>query len=755
MNVMKLLEIEMKMSYNKMYCCLRNGRGVNTVKAKRRIAGLLAACMAMSVMLCGGASADSVTVTADKLNVREAADSSSRTLGVVRRGDELSFVSKVGSWYQVKFDRRLGFVMENYVDIDLAELEADVAQNTEAMSAAGRTTERVNIRELPEVDSKIVKVAPKKGKVEIIGRCGAWYQVKYDGKTGYLMGDYLELIEEPVQTPAPTPSPEATAEPTPAPEATAAPVQPEEPDRETIYDAPVSGRTNARVNMREGASTKDKIVKVLGDGETVSILGELDGWYKVSAGGKEGYVIGECVEQIKADGEGEEDKPSGSDETVYPAPVVGVATARVNMRKSPSVDAKIVKVIGNGQSVTIEGENGGWYKVTSDGREGYVSKSYLIVKKDEGGETVTPDDGFVGYPAERSGTVTARVNMRKSASTSASILKVLSEGAKVTVTGEQGDFYQVQSGGKSGYIARAYVRLAPADSEEAQPEDEKIYSAAKNGMTTVSVNMRAEPEGKILHTLSADTLVTLIGERGSWYKVSYKNDTGYISKSYVKERDGLTDTDGEGTKAWITATSVNMRKGPGTKYGVIRVLRRGAEIQYYAISEGWYLIKAGSDTGYVSADYVSTANPDGDSGEEEGKIILSDWFKGEIQDVLKRGDEGVITDVKTGLKFRFTRTGGYYHADAQPSTSGDTEIMFRIYGNKWKWDRRAIWVTVDGKTYAASMNGMPHGETDSITGNNFDGCFCIHFLNSKTHAGDRVDSAHQECVQEAYKAGKK
>jgi hypothetical protein len=80
--------------------------------------------------------------------------------------------------------------------------------------------------------------------------------------------------------------------------------------------------------------------------------------------------------------------------------------------------------------------------------------------------------------------------------------------------------------------------------------------------------------------------------------------------------------------------------------------------------------------------------------------------------------------------------------------------MYQIYGNKWQWTRRAIWVTVGGKTYAASMNGMPHGETDVITGNNFDGCFCIHFLNSKTHAGDRVDSAHQDCVQEAYKAGK-
>ena len=36
------------------------------------------------------------------------------------------------------------------------------------------------------------------------------------------------------------------------------------------------------------------------------------------------------------------------------------------------------------------------------------------------------------------------------------------------------------------------------------------------------------------------------------------------------------------------------------------------------------------------------------------------------------------------------------------------------------------------------MNGMPHGTT-TISSNNFDGHFCIHFKNSKTHESDKVD----------------
>ena len=44
---------------------------------------------------------------------------------------------------------------------------------------------------------------------------------------------------------------------------------------------------------------------------------------------------------------------------------------------------------------------------------------------------------------------------------------------------------------------------------------------------------------------------------------------------------------------------------------------------------------------------------------------------------------------------------------------------------------------------------MPHGF--SLIDNGEGGHTCIHFLNSKTHGTKRVDEAHQECVDYAYK----
>jgi len=107
----------------------------------------------------------------------------------------------------------------------------------------------------------------------------------------------------------------------------------------------------------------------------------------------------------------------------------------------------------------------------------------------------------------------------------------------------------------------------------------------------------------------------------------------------------------------------------------------------------------------------------------------------------------VVTDVRTGISFKVQRRGGSKHADVQPLTAADTAKMKQLYG-QWSWGRRAILVTVNGRTMAASMNGMPHG-AGAITGNNFPGHFCIHFLGSRTHGTNSLDPDHQYMVRVA------
>ncbi len=140
----------------------------------------------------------------------------------------------------------------------------------------------------------------------------------------------------------------------------------------------------------------------------------------------------------------------------------------------------------------------------------------------------------------------------------------------------------------------------------------------------------------------------------------------------------------------------------------------------------------------------SIINLENSISEKHGELVP--WNK--AQEIFRMYDKAVIIDVETRMSFWVQRRAGTNHADVQPLTARDSRIMKSIYGGKWSWERRAVIVAVRGHRLAASMNGMPHGE-GAIKGNEFPGHFCVHFLGSKTHAGNRIDPRHQAMVLKA------
>jgi len=132
------------------------------------------------------------------------------------------------------------------------------------------------------------------------------------------------------------------------------------------------------------------------------------------------------------------------------------------------------------------------------------------------------------------------------------------------------------------------------------------------------------------------------------------------------------------------------------------------------------------------------------------KAALRDWFT-YVLPRFSRGEVIKVFDVKTGISYNMVRVGGYNHADVEPVTAEDCAKMLSTYGGSWSWDRRPIVVLLDGEYIAASTNGYPHGY-ETVSGNDMYGQVCIHFLNSRTHNADAVDSQHQEAIQYAYLA---
>jgi len=130
-------------------------------------------------------------------------------------------------------------------------------------------------------------------------------------------------------------------------------------------------------------------------------------------------------------------------------------------------------------------------------------------------------------------------------------------------------------------------------------------------------------------------------------------------------------------------------------------------------------------------------------------VIKMPWFDG-VENIFHRGMIVKVTHVNTGLTFYARRFGGRFHADSEPLTVADTEILRRIYGGGFSWNREAILVEIGHRVIAASMNGMPHGG-EFIQDNNFQGHFCIHFYGSLVHETGRRCAQHQARVR--YAAG--
>jgi len=155
------------------------------------------------------------------------------------------------------------------------------------------------------------------------------------------------------------------------------------------------------------------------------------------------------------------------------------------------------------------------------------------------------------------------------------------------------------------------------------------------------------------------------------------------------------------------------------------------------------------------------------SNKITGKVVYNlDWFKYKsyltsnshfgINTYKNTTYKAMLTDIQTGktLDIKIQSTGN--HIDAEPWDSRDTQVLASLYGKSSGDDlygvykrRPMIMTTKKGANVLVSIYPEPHGE-DTVSGNDYDGQFCLHMVNSKTHGTDRVDddpNGHQEMLR--------
>ena len=157
-----------------------------------------------------------------------------------------------------------------------------------------------------------------------------------------------------------------------------------------------------------------------------------------------------------------------------------------------------------------------------------------------------------------------------------------------------------------------------------------------------------------------------------------------------------------------------------------------------------------STTIAASTSKVSQEQPRGENIVSSASLV--NWFT-EVQNKIKINDVFTITDVDTKITMKFMRMSGTNHADVEPFTKADTEVMKELFG-EWQWTPRAVIVTVGNQKIAASLSGMPH-DIESIKDNDFPGHADLYFEGSLPHGSGISESyvqQHRNMVQKAAKS---
>lgn len=204
---------------------------------------------------------------------------------------------------------------------------------------------------------------------------------------------------------------------------------------------------------------------------------------------------------------------------------------------------------------------------------------------------------------------------------------------------------------------------------------------------------------------------------------------------------------------FVTTGRLRLRPAPSTDNTPILTTAVGTRVTVLDFGCGeWFSVDLNGTLGYMNSEYLSELPPQPQLPQSTGvpgAVELIEWH--EARNILTIGTPATIVDVRTGLTWQMSSFSNGSHADVRPLSQQDTDTILQAFGGAWTWTPRPIWVTVNGRTIAASINGMPHGGTGVTNG--MRGHVCIHFKGSLTHnrsIGHERD--HQNAVMEAFNA---
>ena len=163
---------------------------------------------------------------------------------------------------------------------------------------------------------------------------------------------------------------------------------------------------------------------------------------------------------------------------------------------------------------------------------------------------------------------------------------------------EKGEYDQLKKGEKIRELS--FKTLFPVDKKE--PLRLIITDYDFNGLVTISDFTPTEKPGEvgdkyidITFRTYRETSITTVAEENS-YSGGLEERTNQSDSGYKK-----------GDKVKVTASSLNVRSGPGTNNSALGTVNKGTTLEIWRVSENWADVYWGDSGGWICLDYVTSA----------------------------------------------------------------------------------------------------------------------------------------------------
>lgn len=208
------------------------------------------------------------------------------------------------------------------------------------------------------------------------------------------------------------------------------------------------------LNVRSGAGTGHNVISKVKSGQVLQVIGQENGWFKVTVNGQTGYVSGDFVTTGDQKGTSTVQQGTGT---------YTVNVSSLNVRTGPSTSHTVLGSVNKGKTVQVVGEVQDWFKINFNGGTGYVSKDFVT----KGGSAVSNQ---TQQPTTNNNTTTVQtggsyvvntgaLKVRTGPATYNAVIGGVTNGTVLNVTGAENGWYKINHNGRTGYVSADFVKF--------------------------------------------------------------------------------------------------------------------------------------------------------------------------------------------------------------------------------------------------------------------------------------------------------